>query len=78
MPNVRFYRWITCIVPIAVVGCHSATPQDQMGAAQNDLLSEATALQQCEITNGYSSEHCAAQSAAYERDLAAFRTKYGK
>jgi hypothetical protein len=49
-----------------------------MRAAQNDLYSEATALSQCETTNGYSSEQCASQRAAYNRDLAAFKSKYAK
>lgn len=49
-----------------------------MRAAQNDLYSEAMELSQCETTNGYSSERCASQRAAYNRDLAAFKGKYAK
>ena len=72
-------RWVVCGLLISgVVGCHSATKQEQMQAAQNDLLKEAMALQQCELGSGFASDRCADQRAAYNRDLAAFRTKYGR
>jgi hypothetical protein len=61
-----------------LLGCHSATPQEQMQAAQSNLLSEAVALQQCEATNGYASEKCASERGTYDHDLAAFRSKYGR
>jgi hypothetical protein len=63
---------------VGLVGCHSATPQEQMQAAQNDLLSEATALQRCENQSGYGSDKCASERTSYDRDLAAFRAKYGR
>lgn len=79
MPGARLGRWAACGALItAICSCHSATPQDQMRAAQNDLYSEAMELSQCETTNGYSSERCASQRAAYNRDLAAFKGKYAK
>jgi hypothetical protein len=73
------YRWIAWGLVIAgMTGCHSPTKQEQMQAAQNDLVSEAMALQRCEADNGYSSERCAGQRATYDRDVAAFRAKYGR
>jgi hypothetical protein len=76
----RPFRWAVCgaLIVAVVVGCHSATPQEQMGAAQNDLYSEAMALSKCESTNGYSPERCADQRAAYDRDLTALKSKYAK
>ena len=61
-----------------VVACHSPTKQEQMQAAQDDLIKEAVALQRCEASNGYSSQQCAEQRAAYNQDIAAFRAKYGR
>jgi len=80
MSSIRLCLWAACgaLIVAVVVGCHSATPVEQMGAAQNDLYGEAMALSQCESTNGYSSKRCADQRAAYDRDLAAFKSKYGK
>jgi hypothetical protein len=69
----------TCAVLVAgLIRCGSATKQEQMQGAQDALIKEAIALQRCETSNGYSSERCAGQRAAYESDLAAFRAKYGK
>ena len=48
-----------------------------MQAAQTDLVNEAMALQRCEAKKGYSAPGCAGQRATYNRDLAAFRAKYG-
>jgi hypothetical protein len=59
-------------------GCHSATPQEQMQAAQGNLLSEAMALQRCEANNSYALDKCAGERGTYDHDLAAFRTKYGR
>jgi hypothetical protein len=79
MPKAHPFRWAACgILIVALVGCHGATPQEQMQAAQNDLLSDATALQQCEIQNGYASDKCASERTSYDQDLAAFRAKYGR
>jgi hypothetical protein len=61
-----------------MAGCHSATPQEQMQSAQNDLISEEMALQQCQTQNGYASEKCSSERSAYNHDLAAFRAKYGR
>lgn len=73
------HRWAVFSAFVAVVaGCHSTTPQDQMGAAQADLYREALALSQCENNNGYTSERCTDQRNAYNRDLAAFKAKYAK
>jgi hypothetical protein len=56
MPRVHPKRWAVCAaVTAGLLGCHSTTPREQMQAAQNDLLSEAMVLQQCEATNGYAS-----------------------
>jgi hypothetical protein len=72
-------RWALGAATIAgLLGCHSATPQEQMQAAQSNLLSEAEMLQRCEATNGYASETCSRQHATYDHDLAAFRAKYGR
>jgi len=49
-----------------------------MQAAQNNLISDAVALQRCETNNGYSFDQCADQRTAYDLDLAAFRAKYGR
>ena len=59
---------------LVVAGCHRATPKEQL----NDLLSEAEALQRCEISNGVGSKRCADQRATYVSDLAEFSAKYGK
>jgi len=59
---------------LVVAGCHSATPKEQL----NDLLSEAEALQRCEISNGVGSKQCADQRATYVSDLAEFSAKYRK
>jgi Flp pilus assembly protein TadD len=73
------YRGVVFAVLIgSVAGCHSSTSQEQMQAAQNDLLSEARALQQCETDKGYGSVGCAERRATYAHDLAAFRAKYGR
>jgi hypothetical protein len=75
MPKAHLSRWANSgVLIVALMGCHSATPQEQMQAAQNDLLSEATALQQCETQNGYASDKCASERASYNHDLA----KYGR
>jgi hypothetical protein len=66
------------LVLATVAGCHSATPQEQMQSAQNDLIGEEMALQQCQAQNGYDSEKCAGERSAYNHDLAAFRAKYGR
>jgi len=72
-------RGIVFVVLIgSLAGCHSPTSQEQVQAAQNDLLSEAMALQRCETDNGYGSARCADQRATYARDLTAFRAKYGR
>jgi hypothetical protein len=79
MPKAHPFRWAACgMLIVALVGCHSATPQEQMQAAQNNLLSEEMALQRCESQNGYASEQCASERASYNHDLAAFRAKYGR
>lgn len=78
-PIRSHWRLVACGALIAgMAGCHSPTKQEQMQAAQDDLVHEAMALQQCEASNGYSSQSCTEQRQDYERDLAAFRTKYGK
>ena len=59
-------------------GCHSPTKQEQMQAAQNDLVKEAMALQRCEAESGYTSQRCASERSTYDHDLAAFRAKYGR
>jgi hypothetical protein len=56
---------------LTVAGCHSATPREQMQAAQSDLISEEMALQRCETQNGYASEKCGSERSAYGHDLAA-------
>ena len=61
-----------------VAACHSATRQEEMQAAQHDLINEAMALQRCEGENGYASGRCADQQAAYHHDLATFQAKYGR
>jgi hypothetical protein len=72
-------RWAICGSLIAgMVGCHSPTKQEQMQSAQNDLVKEAMALQQCQADNGYASERCASQRSTYDHDVAAFRAKYGR
>ena len=75
----RADRLAVCVaLAIGAAGCHGPTPQEQMQAAQNALISEAMAVQQCEAAHGYRSDRCADQRAAYDRELAAFRAKYGR
>jgi hypothetical protein len=79
MPRAYCRHFATCAALVAgLIGCGSGTKQEQMQGAQDALIKEAMALQRCETINGYSSERCADQRAAYESDLAAFRAKYGK
>jgi hypothetical protein len=79
MLQATIYRRVVFAVLIGSgAGCHSPTSQEQMQAAQNDLLSEAMALQRCETDKGYDSPRCADQRATYARDLAAFHAKYGR
>ena len=78
MPRQHLCCWAAAGALIAsVAGCHSPTKQEQMQAAQTDLVNEAMALQRCEAKKGYSAPGCAEQRATYNRDLAAFRAKYG-
>jgi hypothetical protein len=58
---------------VGLAGCHSATKLEQMQNTQDALLKEARALQQCEHANGYGSDQCASQRAAYQNHLSAFR-----
>jgi hypothetical protein len=69
-------RVVFALLIAGVAGCHSATPEEQRVAAQNDLVSEAMALQRCESASGYGSKQCDDQRATYNRDLSAFRVKY--
>lgn len=79
MRSVRSCRWAMVGAMIAgAAGCHSATPQEQMQAAQNSLMGKLMALQKCETGNGYSSPQCGDQRDAYEKALAAFRAKYAR
>ena len=81
IPGVVLCRAAICVVLTAgVVACHGAAPtrQEQMQAAQDDLLKEAMAVQQCQLDSGFTAEKCLALRAAYDRDLAAFKAKYGR
>ena len=66
------------VLAIGLAGCHTPLKEEQMQAAQDALLKEAMALQQCEQEAGYSSQQCAAQRTAYENHLAAFKGSYGR
>jgi len=74
----RHRYWCAGLLIASLVGCHSPTPQEQMQTAQSNLISEAVALQRCEADNGFASQRCADERATYNRDLAAFRAKYGR
>jgi hypothetical protein len=67
----RMHLGIWLVVGLA--GCHTPTKLEQMQNTQDALLKEALALQQCEHANGYGSDQCASQRAAYQNHLSAFR-----
>jgi hypothetical protein len=72
-------RLLACaLLTIGLVGCGSATKQQQLQSSHDALVSEAMALQRCEATNGYSSEECIAQRRVYEDHLATFKATYGR
>jgi hypothetical protein len=49
-----------------------------MEAAHKDLVNEMIEVQRCEAESGYASGRCADLRGSYDRDLAAFRAKYGR
>ena len=68
-----------CLLLIAVLtGCSHPTHEQQLQSAQDQIIKDATALQQCEIANGYGSPQCASQRASYEHELAVFKGTYGR
>jgi hypothetical protein len=71
-------RMRICVSLVAGLAACSPTEEQGLPSAENALVSEAMALQQCEITKGYSSDQCASQRKTYERDLAAFKSTYAK
>ena len=67
------------LLVVGLAGCRNPTKLEQMQDAQDALLKEAIALQQCERANGYGSDECASQRAAYQNHLSAFRAgAYGR
>jgi hypothetical protein len=72
-------RACACIVLVAaLVDCGGRTKEEEMKAAQQDLVDEAMALQRCYGENGYSDDQCASRCKSYDSHLAGFRTKYGQ
>ena len=61
------------LLAVGLAGRHNPTKIEQMQDAQDALLKEAIALQQCERLNSYGSDPCAPQRAAYQNHLSALR-----
>jgi hypothetical protein len=61
------------LCPLAILGFLAAC-----GSTENALMKAAMAYQNCMTVSQYFESTCAAERAAYEKDLAAFKTTYAK
>jgi hypothetical protein len=76
--NVAQRVQVGIVLAIGLADCHAPSKEEQMQAAQDALLKEAMASQQCEEKAGYSSQQCAAQRTACENHSAAFKGSYAR
>jgi hypothetical protein len=67
-------------LPFAILGFLAACghTDNKLSSAQSALMEEVMAYQNCMRVNNYVESACAAERAGYEKDLATFKTTYGK